>query len=282
MNFRKTLRRLNAENAIRIQAKRDAELGLPPNPDTIIEQIYGQRPTIDPTRNQEDQRDEELLVRVYQIDDLTHQVNQAREQRAKHALPLWSLLGLSGLALIDLVSHLTLFQDMGFSGPTRFMLAAAATASLFYVTKLATDYYLKAVQEDEPPSNWFAVILLLYGLVVFAMSVMRTLVHRSEEQGLLGALATALVLVFSTVGPAWLAERVMRTLARVAPAARIYRNLVRQRRSLVVEVKRGRRNRIKKERILQGWDDDATRGRALYENVYRLTAAKRARVGAEQ
>jgi hypothetical protein len=87
--------------------------------------------------------------------------------------------------------------------------------------------------------------------------------------------AAAIVMLCTTVGPAWVAEMIMR---RREPAIRLVKEARRLRRRIRVAERRHQRAQwfvYRLSKRTSRWEDDAAQGRAIYVRAHRLAAAGR-------
>jgi len=122
---------------------------------------------------------------------------------------------------------------------------------------------------------WFYLVLLAYALLIVAVTVLRVDEMSTGADGSRPAeLAAGVIMLFTTVGPAWVAELTMRRRAAAVV-------LSKERRKLVRRIRRADRQRLAAEhyveshiaRPTQRWDAEAARRRAVYETAHRRQTA---------
>jgi hypothetical protein len=118
------------------------------------------------------------------------------------------------------------------------------------------------------------VVLGAYALLVFAVAVVRIQTALDEDTSLIVAFGEALIMIATTIGPAWMVEwlvRLRRPGSLVHEQAKVLRrrlqNATRQR-----DKARGTADRV--ARAAARWDAEAAKLRALYQVHHRLESAR--------
>jgi hypothetical protein len=118
------------------------------------------------------------------------------------------------------------------------------------------------------------VILIVYSAFVAAITLVRIQNTTDEEASKLEVIAQSLLMVATSVGPAWVAEWLIR---RRAPAVALWKRLKMLRKRLRDSERTHARAQETVNRIARDgarWDIEAARRRALYITEHRLEDAK--------
>ena len=122
-------------------------------------------------------------------------------------------------------------------------------------------------------SPFFYLLIISYGLLIFALTVVRFDVVPGEEfESWVFRFARACVLLFATIGPAWMAEDRLRRLVPVARNARDRRRLRKRIRRTEREIHKSNRGRGRIGQAQEKWDWEAKRLKAIYLATHHRTA----------
>jgi hypothetical protein len=202
--------------AIKRRAEEDAKLGIEQSGDTLIAHL-GQKPTFDPVHNAEHAQLAGDLNNGSMIDEAQDDLRQLEDEKAK-APSLSGMNLLCGLAFIaELLGCVFVLRTAGVANPERAIFGAGLAALLFLVTtKLAKG--LSRV--------WFVLLMAAYAAVVVAIAVLRADVAGGDGDASRSVnWAAAIVMLATTIGPAWLFEEVWRRRGPVAVLSKQIRNV---------------------------------------------------------
>lgn len=150
---------------------------------------------------------------------------KAEEALTKHLFSPQTLYAmLTGLIIIEALGLSLLLESMGWENPSRtifgIMCAAAVIGLTCYITHLGATRTPGATGNQKTRWLLYAAIVV-YAIVVLAITVLRAEgTQGSEESSRIYNLSAAIIMMCSTIGPAWLAERFMRYLEPMIPLIR--------------------------------------------------------------
>lgn len=266
-------------------AEADARSGL----DSIEERIVanlGPRPKVDSSTNAEHADLVTTLANHTRVEELREDVAREEDAFAHHASPALLTLGLVVAIAIEVLGAILIMRVLGVRPAERLPLGLALALALIGITAVtanrasarrpATNGLGGKQAEAAAPrrSAWTLVLLLAYSLFVGAITVVRIQSSTDEDASRVEIVAQSLLLLATAVGPAWMAEFLLR---RRAPAVAIKRRLVTLRKRLRGAERAHERARKTVNQIAREgarWDAEAARRRAFYVTHHRLAHAK--------
>jgi hypothetical protein len=254
--------RLNTSD-IESRAREDARLGIY-NPDSYVEATLGPEPQFDPVGNLRHAGVGSRLQNPV-IEETDQDLRRAEDEMAEHPSAHLLALFLAALLVVEAAGAIYVMRTMGVEGPERIVFGSALAVCIFFTTWLCSRARNRAVS--------LAAIAAL-GALVASLTVLRVDENTGEAGSRAVDWATGLVMMAVTVGPAVMAEHVLRLLAPVLP---IMRRIYRLRRR-VGGMRFGQRranwfvNRVAGRR--EAWQKAAARTRALYAIAHRAARAE--------
>jgi len=264
-------------------AREDAAVGVSA-PEDRIEAALGPRPALNPVGNPEHGRLVAALDRT-RIDDLREDVSRLETALDGSIGPFVITAGLVALFVAEWVGAILVARGVGFVAAERIVVGCALASAVFALTALAARRAAvtsAAGSSDgdrprRPPerSPWSWLVIGAYAVLVTAVAAVRVLGAADEEASEIQLAADALIMLAAAVGPAWLADALMRRRAAAARSFGVLRTLRRR-------LRQAERARVVAqaavERIARAgsrWDVEAARRRALYRAAHRLASAAR-------
>lgn len=266
-------------------ARHDARAGLQSAQERIVAEL-GLRPKLDPVGNPEHAVLVSTLANRTRIDELRDDVGQAEDMLGEHASPIVLTVGLVVTVAVEVLGALLIMKALGVHPAERLPLGLALALALVGITAvLAHRTAARAVPGKQGEgggalpvahgrSAWTLVVLVAYSLFVAAITIIRIQSSTDEDASQLEIVAQSLLMLATSLGPAWIAEYLMR---RRAPSVALRRRLGMLRRRLKDAERAHARaqeavNRITRDGLR--WDADTARRRALYTTHHRLEQAK--------
>jgi hypothetical protein len=231
----------------------------------------GPRPAWDPVNNPE----HGLILRDLdrsEIEELEADLRGAEDEASRHTAPWILFCSLVGLFIVEWIGTTMVVRALDFENPERSILGGMLAIFAFFITYCSVRFALPTVASGEAAprrSPWFYVVPVGYALFVLAVTALRVHEASATAEGSLTAdIASGLVMLFVTIGPAAVAEMVMRRWVPAARAAKrrrtLRRRLARRQRAL----RRAENYRRNLGRRQEEWDRKAAQLRALYGRAY--------------
>jgi len=133
----------------------------------------------------------------------------------------------------------------------------------------------KRNKTKQGPSRWFILVLVAYAALAISLGVLRlSAVAADDTASRWTELATAVVMILATIGPAFLAELLLRRLAPVAQLTRHRRDLRRRLRDARRKHERAKAKVRFLARLREAWDAEAARLHAVYTLTHRTATAR--------
>jgi hypothetical protein len=263
-----------------VLARRDAANHVSAGDDHITV-AQGLPPRFDPTGNLRHARLARDLNNRGESEELAEDVRRTEAELAEHPSPAGLLFVLVFLFAAEVMGSVFVVRAVGYENPERLVLGAMLAAFIFFITALAAQNEPSAAaaggtQAPTRRSPWYVLVLAAYGVLVLSITVIRVGEAGSgDETSRLSQFAAGAVMLFATVGPAAVAELIMR---RRAPGVRLMNRLRQLRRRLRDALRAHARAEKEIEQIATGgerWEDSAARRRALYQLEHRTADAQR-------
>jgi hypothetical protein len=262
------LRRWWRDWKVRLRAKRHAKRRLC-RPDLVIGEFLGTRPEID----HNDPAEADLHNRISWLRAFVETVKEAlhavRDELTKHTWILWLRLGIIGAYIVEVVGSVLVLRDVGLSPRDRFPLALALAACMFLITFVATKMGTRTDEQSaEHKQWWFPLVIGAYAILIIALTIVRVSAASNEDTSAANEIAMGVVMLFTTIGPALVAELLMSKMRPVSPLARKKNELTKRLKKADTELRTTVSKASYKAQLIKAWDDEAERLRALYMYAY--------------
>jgi len=250
------------------RARGDAARGIY-QPDSYIVASQGPEPSFDPVQNLAHASVGSRLQDPT-IAELEEDIRRDEDELAHHPSPQLLVTFLIVLLLLEAVGAIYVMKTIGLPNPERIIFGSALAVCVFFTAWLASRTTNRLLS--------IGAIAAL-GVLVAALSVIRVDDNAAEGSSKAVGLATAVIMTAVTVGPALMAEHILRLLAPALPLMRRVRRLRRR-------IKRATSSRSSATHFVTrlakrraDWQQEAARRRAIYDVAYR---AARAQLGGEE
>ena len=249
--------------AVEARARHDAKLGIY-QPEAYVVASQGAEPGFDPVENLEHASVGSHLQDPT-IAELQQDIRNDEDELARHPSPELLTTFLVLLLVLEAAGAIFVMKTLGIENPERIVFGSALAVCVFFTAWLASRTGNRAVS--------IAAFVAL-GLLVSALSVIRVNDNATDggSQAVNGA--SAVIMMAVTVGPAVMAEYILRLLALTLPVWR----RVRQLRRRIARSTRSRKGaskfvtRVAKRR--DNWQREAARRRAIYDVAHSAARAE--------
>jgi hypothetical protein len=256
---------INSSNVEKLEARarEDARLGVY-NPEAYVIATLGPQPAFDPVGNY---RHGEVGSRLQNpaIEEIRQDIRREEDDRARHASALLLVAFLMVLLFMESAGAIYVMRALGVESPERVIFGTALAVCIFFVTWLCSR-----------ARNRIASIgaILALGALISAVTLIRVDESGGEEGSKAVDFATAIIMMAVTVGPAVMAEHVLRQLGPIMPALRRVLRLRGRLNAAVLQQKRANRFVAKLADKREAWQNESARLRALYDIAYRAARAE--------
>lgn len=245
------------------RAREHARLGIY-NPEEFVLAAKGPSPEYDPVANLEHAAVGNHLQNPV-IDELEQDIHREEDDLARHTSPHGLLAFLGVLLFMEAAGAIYVMRTLGIASPERIIFGTALAICVFFATWLCS----------RARNRMMAVVGLSgLGLLIAAVTIIRVDENASESSSRALDWASAFVMMAVTIGPALMAEHVMRLLAPALPLVRRARRLRTRRRNAIREQRRANRFVQRLARRRDRWQHDAQRLRAAYDGAWRAARAE--------
>jgi hypothetical protein len=254
--------------AVVARAREDAARGIY-QPDSYVIASQGPEPSFDPVANLEHASVGSHLQDPT-IAELEEDMRRDEDELAHHPSAQLLLVFLIVLLFLEAAGAIYVMKTIGLANPERIIFGSALAVCVFFTAWLASRTANRLLS--------IGAIAAL-GVLIAALSVIRVDDNAAEGGSKAVGLATAVIMTAVTVGPALMAEHILRLLAPALPLMRRVRQL-RRRIKRATSSRSGASHfvtRLAKRR--DEWQQEAARRRAIYDVAYR---AARAQLGGEE
>lgn len=249
--------------AVVSRAREDAAHGIY-QPDSYIVASQGPEPSFDPVANLEHARVGSHLQDAT-IAELQEDIRRDEDELARNPSARLLLAFLVPLLLLETAGTIYVMNTIGLANPERIVFGTALAVCLFFTAWLASRTANRLLS--------IGAIAAL-GVLIAALSVVRVDENAVDGDSKAVGLATAVIMTAVTVGPALMAEHVLRLLAPALP-------LMRRARQLRRRLKRAATSRLGANRFVthlakrrEEWQHEAARRRAIYDVAHRAACAE--------
>jgi hypothetical protein len=249
-------------SAVRARARADAVRGIY-QPDEYIIATQGPQPGFDPLANLEHAAIGNRLQEPL-IEETEQDVRREEDEITRHPNWLLLLVFLGLLLVVEESGGIYVMRTIGIPAPERIIFGSALAVGLFFTAWLIS----RAANHLRS-----AAALVVFAILVAALTVIRVDDNAIEGGAVAVDWASAAIMVAVTVGPALMAEHLLRLLSPVLP---IIRRIWRLRRRLTHLTKsRSGANRfvVNAARERSRWEREAATRRALYDVAFRSARA---------
>jgi len=242
---------------VRLRAKRHAKYGHC-RPDLIIAEFLGARPEID----QNDPAEADLHNRISYLRAFIEEVKEAlhavRDELTKHTWILWLRLGVAGAYIVETIGSVLVLRDVGLSPRDRLPLGLALAACMFLITFVATKMGTRTdEQSTEHKQWWFPLVIGTYAVLIIALTIVRISAASNGDTSAATEIAMGVVMLFTTIGPALVAELLMSKMRPVSPLARKKNELTKRHKKADAELRTTVAKASYKARLIKIWDDES-------------------------
>lgn len=240
------------------RAEADARLGID-STDLALREELGKKPEWDPVENAEHAQIAETLGDRAELEELRGDRRRLEDELARHPSRTGLLALLALTAVIEAFGGVLIMKSLGRPNPERTFLGIALALGTLgftaFVSKTTTE---TARNADAPPRRALGSVTLLVCYAVFVLAVAASRVELPEgEEGIdLLTYAEAVLMLATTVLPAFTAEWIFRKREPAVRAARALRNVLDR-------IKRLDTKRTEATRFVR----DLARGRERFEQV---------------
>ncbi len=264
-------------NAIDEHARREALAGVNSVDDHITRRLGPRPKDFDPVRNYEHAQIARALGRRVEIGEWTDDIGRAETDASRHA-NVWGLnAGIVFCFLVEVLGGVLVMKLLGRDEGERLPLGVALGLALIGITAATSNRTAAAPGGGEPSTpqrrNVTALVLTVSSFLVIALAVVR-LRMSSEDGGGLDSLPETVVMIATTIGPAWLAEHFLAKRRPASIVAAEVSRLKRRIRSAGRESNKAAAFMTRLARKQAAWDEKAARLRAAFESEHRLTRAE--------
>jgi|GEM_PF-880072 len=245
------------------RAREDARLGIY-NPDAFILSTLGPEPVFDPVNNfQHGEVGSRLQNPV--IEETQQDLRREEDELARFASAYLLIAFLAVLLFMETLASIYVMKSMGIESPERIIFGFALALCIFFVTWLCSRARSRLLS--------LAALIALGGLVA-ALTAVRVNDNAGDDSSSRIDFAEALIMMAVTIGPAVMAEHVLRLLA---PALPVLRRIARFRNRLTSAIRQRKSANRFVERLSirrEDWQRESARRRAMYDVAYRAARAE--------
>jgi hypothetical protein len=254
--------------AVVARAREDAERGIY-QPDSYVVASQGPEPSFDPVENLQHANVGSHLQDPT-IAELQEDMRRDEDELAHHPSSHLLLVFLLVLLFLEAAGAIYVMKTIGLANPERIIFGLALAVSMFFTAWLVS-------RTENRLLSMGALVAL--AILIAALSVIRVDDNAVEGGSKAVGFATGAIMTGVTIGPALMAEYILRLLAPALPLMRRVRQL-RRRTKRATSSRSGATHfvtRLAKRR--NEWQQEAARRRAIYDVAYR---AARAELGLEE
>jgi len=255
----------NSSNIEKLEAraKEDARFGLY-RPDAYIIATLGPQPSFDPVGNY---RHGEVGSRLQNpsIEEIRQDIQREEDERGQHGSAPVLVAFLLFLLLVESAAGIYVMRTVGVESPDRVVYGAALAVGIFYVTWRCSHARSRIAA---------IAALLALGALISALTLVRVDENSAEDGSKAVDFATAIIMMAVTVGPAVMAEHVLRQLGPILPALRRVLRLRGRLSSALRQQKSAIRFVAETADRREAWQNESARLRALYDIAYRTGRAE--------
>jgi hypothetical protein len=245
------------------RAREDARLGIY-QPDAYVVASQGAEPDFNPVENLEHAGVGSHLQDPT-IAELEQDIRHDEDELARHPSPLVLTTFLVLLLVLEAAGAIYIMKTLGIGNPERIIFGSALAVCVFFTAWLASRTTNRALSIGA---------LVALGVLVAALSVIRVDDNATDGGSRAVGGASAVIMVAVTVGPAVMAEYILRLLAPTLPIWRRVRQLHRR-------IARSTRSRSSASKFVtrvarrrDHWQQEAAQRRAIYDVAHGAARAE--------
>ncbi len=263
---------------LRREARRDATLGVHSAEEYVLRHC-GPRPAdLDPVANFEHGDVAAKLARSTEIAEWSDDLRRAESEASHHPATTGLTLGIVFCFLVEILGGVLIMRALGVAEGERLPLGIALGLALIGITAVASSRAAAPLAgatgaPPAPKQRATVFILAVYSALVVPLAIVRLRLS-SEDGGGFEALPETIIMIATTVGPAWLAEYFLRKRRPSALLAGQIKRLRRNIRGAERERDASRAYTVALSRRQAAWDTEAARLRAAYESEHRRARAE--------
>lgn len=262
-------------------ARADAQSGENSVEERIVAEL-GVRPRLDPAGNAEHATFVSALQSGASIEELREDITRLEDAAAHHRPTFLLTLGLVLAVAVEVVGALLIMKAVGVEPNERLPLGLALALALIGLTAVTSHRASPRTAGKEQEgiaavakrSLISAIVLVTYSIFVVAVAVLRVHAPGEEDASHVDAIASAVIMLATSLGPAWAVEWLLRLRAPAVVLEKRLATLRRRLRDVERATERARKAVNEIARAGARWDDEAARRRALYATEHRLELAR--------
>jgi hypothetical protein len=245
------------------RARHDAQLGIY-QPDAYIVATQGPEPVFDPVANLQHATVGSHLQDPT-IAELQADVRRDEDELARHPSTQLLLLFLVALLILEAAGAIYVMKTLGIQNPERIVFGSALAVCVFFTAWLVSRTKNRLLS---------IAALVALGVLVSALSVIRFDDNAVDGGSRAVDWASAVIMTAVTVGPAVMAEHILRLLAPVLPVMRRVWQLRRRIRRSTSSRSGATRFVTRLARRRLRWQREAAKRRAIYDVAHRAARAE--------
>ena len=238
-----------------------------------IEEEFGKRPGFYLNNNAWHDQIAQNLTHQSELNDLYEDSLGLNQARTTLSSPFWLRLGVLILLLFEVFACLEIVKTMGYPHLQQMIFAPILAISLFAGTHWTSKLYKKKSGSDflsKITSRLpFLGLLSIYLVFIFSLAVARWDELSVSDSGTrMGELASLIITIAMTLGPAWLCELALTKLGLSNPVAKKLKQTTKQKVMFERKVDKSERFLKKLSQEQESWDQETYRYRALYLSTF--------------
>lgn len=257
-------------------ARRDAAAGVNSGDDHVTRRL-GPRPRgFDPVGDHEHGQVASALSRGTEIAEWTDDLRRNEAEKLQHPSALGLTIGIIFCFLVEVLGGILIMRALGVSESERLPFGIGLGLALIGITAVTSHRATTTEAPGAHPAkgrNLTALVLTVYSLLVVALACVRLKVGVDEGSGL-EALPDAIIMVATTIGPAWLAEHFLRKRRPAVALATHARQLRRRIRAAEKDRTAAASYLRRLAQAQAGWDHEWRQMHAVFDSEHRLARAE--------
>jgi hypothetical protein len=256
------------------QASKDARLGIDATELRVLADL-GKKPEWNPVENAEHMAVAESLGGRAELEELRADERRGEDELARHPSSKGLVVLLTLAAVIETFGGILIMRSLGRENPERTLLGIALAIGTLGFTAFVAKSASGRTPSGETPRRTVGSMALLAVYTVFVLSVAAVRVEppEGEDGGDLGTFAEAVLMIATTILPAFTAEWIFRRRHPSVLAARELRNTRRRIRRLTTERTKASKFVRELARERDRYEGAEARGTAAYRIAHLRTSA---------
>ena len=256
------------DRKVRAAAQRDAAAGVESGEEHVIG-LLGYRPVVNVVDNYEQGAMARRTGLAVDVAEGKEDLDRSARELGRHAHPTGLGALVLGFVVVEMIGGVLAMRGIGTPPAERLPLGIALALSLIALTAVTSNRTAPPVEGAAAPrASGTVVVFVAYTIFVVGLAFVR-LRASSDDDGGLAALPGVIMMLATTLGPAWLAEHFLR---QRRASSRVYGEVGRLKRHIRTsdrERRRGDRFFTQIASAQSTWDSAAARLRAIYQSEYR-------------